>query len=155
MTTIEERLAAKGIQLPEPRPPAGTYTPVVIDGDIAYTSGLVAVENGEIVYKGRLGEDLSLEDGQKSARGACLLTLGTLSKYLGGLDRIERVLKTVGYVRATPDYETLPATMDGASELLVEVFGEAGRSARTTVGVAALPFRASVELDMVVRLRPS
>ncbi len=151
MSDLRERLAKAGIELPEPRPPAGLYTPVVVDGTLAFTSGLVAVKDGAIDYVGQLGADLTVEEGQASARGACLLTLGTLDTMVG-LERVERVLKLTGYVRATPDFGDLPPVLDGASGLLIEVFGEAGRSARTTVGVAALPKGASVELDLVVRL---
>jgi enamine deaminase RidA (YjgF/YER057c/UK114 family) len=154
MGQVADRIRELGLELPAIRPPAGVYSPVVVDGDLAYTSGLIAVENDQIAYVGALGAELGLDEGRASARGACLRTLGTLNAVLGDLERIERVLKTTGYVRATPDFGDLPPVMDGASELLVEIFGEAGRSARTTVGVAALPKGASVELDMVLRLRP-
>ena len=151
--SIAERLAELGLELAEPRPAAGAYSPVLIDGDLAYLSGLVAIENGQNAYLGTLGADLDLEAGRRSARSACLRSLGTLSHAIGGLDGVERVLKVTGYVRAVPEFTDLPPVMDGASDLLIEVFGEAGRSARTTVGVTALPRGASVELDMVVRLR--
>lgn len=151
MSELRDRLAKAGIELPQPRPPAGLYTPVIVDGTLAFTSGLVAVNETGIAYVGQLGNDLTVEEGQLSARGACLLTLGTLDQFVG-LDRIERVLKLTGYVRATPDFGDLPPVLDGASQLLIDVLGEAGRSARTTVGVAALPKGASVELDLVVRL---
>lgn len=153
MGDVERRLEELGIELPAPRPPAGAYTPVVIDGAVAYTSGLIAIADGEPAFPGRLGAELTVAEGQQSARGACLRSLGTLSVALGGLDRVERILKVTGYVRAVPEFTELPPVLDGASELLIEVFGEAGRSARTTVGVAALPRGASVELDLVVRLR--
>lgn len=153
MSSIDKRLAELGIELPEPRPPAGAYSPVVISGDLAFTSGLVAFENGVMAYTGQVGADLDVQAGKRSARGACLLSLGTLAKGVGGLDRVEQILKVTGYVRATPDFGDLPAVLDGASELLIEIFGEDGRSARSTVGVAALPKGASVELDLVVKLK--
>jgi enamine deaminase RidA (YjgF/YER057c/UK114 family) len=152
---IADRLKELGIELPGARPPAGLYSPVVIDGSMAFVSGLVAIQNGEIAYKGQLGADLDIEQGRESARGACLQSLGTLAETLGGLDRVEHVLKLTGYVRAVPDFGPLPAVLDGASDVLISIFGEAGRSARTTVGVAALPQGASVELDLIVRLRDS
>ena len=155
MSEVDDRLKALGLELPAPRPPAGAYTPVVIDGDIAYTSGVIAIENNEPASVGQLGAGLTVEDGKQSARGACLRSLGALAVAIGGLERVERVLKVTGYVRSVPEFVDLPPVLDGASELLIEVFGEAGRSARTTVGVAALPRGASVELDMVVRLRSS
>lgn len=151
MSKFRDRLAEAGIELPQPRPPAGLYTPVLVDGTLAFTSGLVAVDDDGIAYVGQLGNDLTVEEGQLSARGACLLTLGTLDHFIG-LDRVERVLKLTGFVRSTPDFGDLPPVLDGASQLLIDVFGEAGRSARTTVGVAALPKGASVEIDLVVRL---
>jgi enamine deaminase RidA (YjgF/YER057c/UK114 family) len=154
-TSPSARLAELGIELPSPRPPAGAYSPVVVDGDIAYTSGLVAVEGDQIAYIGQLGATLDVAEGKKSARGAALLSLGTLATNVGGLDRVQQVLKVTGYVRAVPDFGDLPAVMDGASELLIDLFGESGRSARSTVGVAALPRGASVEMDMVVRLTPA
>lgn len=153
--SVADRLAELGLELPDPRAPAGAYTPVVVDGDLAYVSGLVAIENGQVAYVGTVGSDLDVAAGRLSARSACLRSLGTLSHSIGGLDRVERVLKVTGYVRAVPSLTDLPAVLDGASELLIEVFGEPGRSARTTVGVVALPRGASVELDMVVRLLSS
>jgi enamine deaminase RidA (YjgF/YER057c/UK114 family) len=151
--SIADRLKELGLDLPAPRPPAGAYAPVVVDADVAYVSGVVAIENGEIAYAGILGVDLTVEDGKRSSRGACLRSLGALSHALDGLERVERIVKVVGYVRATPTFTDLPAVLDGASELLIDVFGEIGRSARTTVGVAALPRGASVEIEMIVRLR--
>jgi len=151
--SIADRLKELGLDLPEARPPAGAYAPLVIDADVAYLSGVVAIENGEIAYAGILGADLSVEEGKRSARGACLRSLGALSHALGGLERVDRIVKVVGFVRAVPTFVDLPAVLDGASELLIDVFGEPGRSARTTVGVAALPRGASVEIEMIVRLR--
>jgi enamine deaminase RidA (YjgF/YER057c/UK114 family) len=155
MSAIDERLRELGIELAAPRPPAGAYAPVVTDGGLAYVSGVVAIENGEIAYAGIVGSELSLEDARLSARGACLRSLSALAGAVGDLDRVERIVKVVGFVRADPAFEDLPAVLDGASELLIEVFGEAGRSARSTVGVAALPRKASVEIEMIVRLRSS
>lgn len=152
MANVTDRIQALGLVLPEPIPPAGAYSPVVVDGDLAFTSGLVAVGPNGIEHAGRLGEGVGLEDGQRAARSACLLTLGTLAAAIGGLERVARVLKLTGYVRCAPHFDRLPAVLDGASNLLIELFDEAGRAARSTVGVAALPFGASVELDTVVRL---
>jgi enamine deaminase RidA (YjgF/YER057c/UK114 family) len=151
--SILDRLKELHIELPPPRPPAGAYAPVAMDGDVAYISGVVAIENGEIAYPGSLGSDVTVEDGKRSARGACLRSLSALAHAIGDLDRVDHIVKVVGYVRADPTFSNLPAVLDGASELLIDVFGEAGRSARTTVGVAALPRGASVEIEMIVRLR--
>lgn len=155
MGRIEDHCADRGITLPDALPTGGVYEAVLIDRDIAHQSGIlgVDVENMKLAYPGRLGDDLTLEAGRASARQACLQGLGTLRSFLGTLDRVEQVVKVTGFVRATPDFPDLPGVMDGASELLVEVFGDAGRSARSSVGVAALPFGASVEVEMSVRLR--
>jgi enamine deaminase RidA (YjgF/YER057c/UK114 family) len=152
----EKRIADLGIQIPGPLPAGGLYTPVVVDGDVAYTSGIVAIDPGppiSLAYPGCVGADLALEDAQKSARGAMMSTLANLRGTLGDLNRIQRFLKVTGFVRAASDFKELPKVLDGASQLLVDIFGEDLKSARTTVGVAALPGGASVELDTVVRLR--
>ena len=154
MANWEARIKQLGIELPDPLPAGGLYTSIVIDGDIAYTSGTVAVEGPplKLAYAGCLGDDLSIEDGQASAAGAMRSTLGNLRGALGDLDRIERFLKVTGFVRATPDFQAAPKVMDGASELLRDIFGEELVPARSAIGVAALPGGASVELDAVVKL---
>lgn len=151
----EQRIAELGIVVPDPLPAGGLYSSVVIDGDLAYTAGTVAVEGPplKLAYAGTLGGDLSVDDGKLSARGALLSTLGNLRGELGSLDRIERFVRLVGYVRATPDFAGPPAVVDGASELLRDIFGADLLPARTAIGVAALPGGASVEVDTVVRLR--
>ena len=155
MGTIEKRLSELGVTVPDPLPAGGLYTSIVIDGDVVYTSGVVAVEGPplRLAYAGRLGDDLSLDDGRASARGALLSIIGNLKGALGDLDRVERFLRLVGYVRATPEFTDAPKVMDGASELLRDVWGADVLPARTAVGVAALPGGASVEVDAVVKLR--
>jgi enamine deaminase RidA (YjgF/YER057c/UK114 family) len=153
---LEQRAAELGITIPDPLPAGGLYSSVVIDGDMAYTAGTVAVEGPplKLAYAGRLGEDLSLDDARLSARGAMLSTLGNLKGALGGdLSRIERFVRLVGYVRATPEFTGPPAVMDGASELLRDLFGAELLPVRTAIGVSALPGGASVELDTIVKLR--
>lgn len=151
----EQRVAELGITIPDPLPAGGLYSSVVIDGTVAYTAGTVAVEGPplRLAFAGRLGEDLSVDDGKRSARGAMLSTLGNLRGALGDLSRVERVLRLVGYVRATPDFTGAPAVVDGASELLRDIFGEELLPARTAIGVSALPGGASVEVDAVFKLR--
>jgi enamine deaminase RidA (YjgF/YER057c/UK114 family) len=153
---IERKLEELGIKIPGPLGSGGLYTSVVIDGDIAYTSGVVAVDLGpppKLAHPGLVGGDLGVEEGQASARGAMISTLANLRGVLGDLDRIDRFLKITGYVRAAPDFFDLPKVLDGASQLVIDLMGDDRRSARTTVGVAALPGGASVELDTVVRIR--
>jgi enamine deaminase RidA (YjgF/YER057c/UK114 family) len=156
LTNIEKRIADMGIQIPDPLPAGGLYASVVIDGDVAYTSGIVAIELGPpiaLAYPGVIGEDLSIEQGQASARGAFVSTLANLRGALGDLERVERFLKVTGFVRAAPGFKDLPKVLDGASRVIVDVWGQDMLSARTTVGVLALPGGASVEIDTIVRLR--
>jgi len=154
MGDLEERAAELGIVIPDPLPAGGLYNSVVIAGDVAYASGTVAVEGPplKLAFAGRLGDDLSVEEGKRSARGAILSTLGNLKGALGDLSRVERFLRLVGYVRATPDFTGPPAVMDGASEVLRDLFGAELLPARTAIGVAALPGGASVEVDAIVKL---
>lgn len=154
MGDIEARLDALGVELPGPMPAAGAYAPVVIDGALAYTSGMLGVADMKLAYPGTLGVDLDVDAGRLSARAACVSILGALHHALGSLDRVERVLKLTGFVRAAPEFGQLPSVIDGASELLIEVFGDNGRHARSAIGVAALPFGGSVEIEAVVRITP-
>lgn len=154
MGAWESRIAELGMRLPDPLPAGGLFTSVVIDGNIAYTSGIVAVEGPplRLAYPGCVGENLSIEDAKLSARGAMISTLGNLRGALESLDRIERFCKFTGFVRATPGFDKTPAVVDGASELLIEIFGKELLPARTAIGVSALPGGASVEVDAIVRL---
>jgi enamine deaminase RidA (YjgF/YER057c/UK114 family) len=152
----DARLAELGIELRDPLPAGGLYSSVVIDGLVAYCSGTVAVEGPplKLAFAGSVGDDISLEDAQRSAAGAMVSTLGNLRGALGGsLNRVERFLRLTGYVRCSPDFGQTPQVMNGASELLRDIFGEERIPARSAVGVAALPGGASVELDAIVKLR--
>jgi enamine deaminase RidA (YjgF/YER057c/UK114 family) len=154
MNDWEKRIAELGIAVPDPLPAGGLYTSVVIDGTWAFTSGIVAVSGPplKLAYPGCVGDDLSLEDGKASAAGALASTLGNLRGALGDLNRIERFIKMTGFVRAIPGYDKTPAVMDGASQVLVEIFGKDLLPARAAVGVSALPGGASVEIDAIVKL---
>jgi enamine deaminase RidA (YjgF/YER057c/UK114 family) len=155
MTSWEARVTELGIAIPDPLPSGGLYRSVVVDGGLAFTSGIVAVEGPplRLAWAGCVGDDLSLEDAQKGARGALLSTLGNLRGELGSLDRIDRFLKMTGFVRTIPGFNQMPKVMDGASELLIQIFGEGLLSARTAIGVTSLPGGASVEIDTIVKLR--
>jgi enamine deaminase RidA (YjgF/YER057c/UK114 family) len=154
MPEWESRIAELGVAIPDPLPAGGLFTSVVIDGSIAYCSGIVAVEGPplKLAYAGCVGDDLSIDEGKRSARGAMISTLGNLRGALGTLDRVERFLRLTGYVRAVPGFDKTPAVVDGASEVLVEIFGKELLSARTAIGVSALPGGASVEIDAIVKL---
>ncbi|WP_284123718.1 RidA family protein [Parerythrobacter aestuarii] len=149
--SIEARLSKLGIVLPEAAAPVASYVPVVVQGGLAYVSGQVSFVDG-VLLKGRLGEDVSLEDGMRAARGCGLMILAQLKAALGSLDRVERVVKLGGFVNSTPDFTDQPKVVNGASDLMLEVFGEAGKHARAAVGVPSLPLGVAVEVDAIVAL---
>ena len=155
MGTMSNRLQTLGIELPAPREPAFSYSAVVIDNGLAWVSGQLPWLDGSnsLVYSGRLGEHVSVTEGKSCARACILNGLAVLEKTSGSLDNIERVVKLVGYVASAKDFHEQPAVIDAASNLLVEIFGDAGTHARSAVGVAQLPRGAPVEIELVVRLR--
>lgn len=150
--SIEARLAELGIVLPAPAAPVAAYVPVVIAGGLAHVSGQVSFVDGTL-RKGRLGADVSLEEGIEAAQGCGLMILAQLKAALGSLDRVERVVKLGAFVNSTPDFTDQPKVANGASELMVAVFGEAGRHARSAVGVPSLPLGVAVEVDAIVAVR--
>ncbi len=152
--SIDARLAELGITLPEPAAPVAAYVPVVIAGGMAYVSGQVSIIDGQRL-NGRLGEDLSLEQGVLGAQACGLMILAQLKAALGSLDRVERVVKLGAFVNSTPDFTDQPKVANGASELMVAVFGEAGKHARSAVGVPSLPLGVAVEVDAIVAVRPA
>ena len=150
---IDQRLAELGIVLPQPAAPVAAYVPVVIAGGFAHVSGQVCLdENGQMII-GKLGADADLELGQKAARACGLMILAQLKSALGSLDRVERVVKLGVFVNCTPDFTDQPKVGNGASELMQDVFGEAGRHARAAVGAPSLPMGVAVEVDAVVKIR--
>ena len=152
--SIDARLAELGITLPEPVAPVASYVPVVIAGGLAHVAGQVSIIGGERL-NGRLGEDLTLEQGIEGARACGLMILAQLKAALGSLDRVERIVKLGAFVNSTPDFIDQPKVANGASELMVEVFGEAGKHARSAVGVPTLPLGVAVEVDAIVAVRPA
>jgi enamine deaminase RidA (YjgF/YER057c/UK114 family) len=156
MTTeqIEARLAALGLTLPEPAAPVAAYVPVVVAGGIAHVSGQLPFISGKLVT-GRLGDDVSLEDGVLAAQACGVMILAQLKKALGSLDRVERIVKLGGFVNSTATFTDQPKVINGASELMAAVFGEAGQHARSAVGVPVLPLGAAVEVDAIVSVRAS
>ncbi len=152
MAEWERRIEELGIELMDPLPAGGLYASVVIVGDLAFTSGTVAVEGPplKLAYAGCLGDDLDVDTGKLSAARAFISTLSNLRGAIGSLDRIERFVKMTGYVRSHPTFTQMPQVMDGASQLMIDIFGQP--CARSAIGVAALPGGASVELDTVIQL---
>ena len=151
---ITERLVELGIVLPPVFPPAGNYLGCVVDGDLVYAGGHGPL-GGERVIRGKVGADVSMEEGRLAARLTGLSILATLQAELGDLDRIERFVKVFGMVNVAPGFNQTPAVIDGCSDLLVEIFGEAGRHTRSAVGMAELPFDIAVEIELIARLRAS
>ncbi len=150
--SIEAKLAELGLTLPEPAAPVAAYVPVVVAGGLAHVSGPVSIVGGQLL-KGRLGEDLSLEQGVEGARACGLMILAQLKAALGSLDRVERVVKLGAFVNSTADFTDQPKVANGASELMVAVFGDAGKHARSAVGVPSLPLGVAVEVDAIVAVR--
>lgn len=153
MSTINERLARLGITLPAAKKPAFEYVAVAVHDGIAHVSGQLPWLDAERVISGKVGGDCDLEQAQEAARLSTLFGLAALNQQLGNLDAIERFLKVTGFVASAPGFVSQPKVIDAASKLLVEVFGEKGRHARSAIGVAELPRGAAVEIEMVVAIR--
>ena len=151
--SAEARLAELGITLPPAAAPVAAYVPVVVTGDLAHVSGQLPFVDGQLVT-GRLGEGVTLEQGVAAARACGLMILAQLQAALGSLDRVERIVKLGAFVNSTGTFTDQPKVANGASELMAEVFGEAGRHARSAVGVPVLPLGAAVEVDAIVALKP-
>jgi enamine deaminase RidA (YjgF/YER057c/UK114 family) len=150
--TVEARLSELGITLPEAAAPAANYVPYVVTGTLVFVSGQLPMEEGRIKYKGRLGDDLSLEEGQQAARLCGLNLIAQVRAACGDLDHVRRVVRLGGFVASSPAFTDHPKVVNGASDLMVEVFAEAGRHSRAAVGVAALPLGAAVEVDGIFEI---
>ena len=149
---IDARLAELGINVPAPRTPSANYIPFVVTGNLVFVSGQVSQADDGLIA-GKIGGDLDIETGQRAARACGLNLLGQLKIACGGdLDKVKRVVKLGGFVNATPDFIHPPTVMNGASDLMVEVFGDAGRHARFAVATASLPQGAAVEVDGIFEI---
>lgn len=149
---VEDRIRELGFALPPVPKPAGAYVPGVITGNLCFTAGQTGTVDGKLVYSGRLGAEVSVEDGYKSAQIAVLNCLAELKWALGSLDRVKRLVKVTGFVASAPGFGEQPKVVNGASELLESIFGENGKHARSAVGVAELPFGAPVEVELIVEI---
>lgn len=145
------RLAELGIVLPPVLPPAGSYLPCVVVGSTVHVGGHGPV-NGDEVVRGKVGLDLDLDQARRAARLTGLSILATLQQDLGDLDRIRRIVKVFGMVNAAPGFDQMPAVIDGCSDLLIDVFGDAGRHTRSAVGLAELPFGIAVEIELIAEI---
>lgn len=150
--SVEERLAALGLMLPGPPTPVGNYVPAVQAGRLVFTSGQTARLDGVRRYVGTIGREVTPADGYLSARDSTLNCLACVKLVAGSLERVARVVKVVGFVNAVPGFEGQAAIIDGASDLLQRLFGEAGRHTRSVAGVNALPSNVSAEIEVVVEL---
>jgi enamine deaminase RidA (YjgF/YER057c/UK114 family) len=149
----DARLAALKIELPNPAAPAANYVPTVIAGNLLFVAGQITIFNGEVRYLGKLGADMDIETGKQAARLCGLNIIAQARAALGGsLDRVKRVAKLGGFVNCTPDFIDHPQVVNGASDLMVEVFGDAGRHARFAVGAVSLPRGVSVEVDAIFEI---
>ncbi len=155
MSNVDNRLAELGITLPEPAAPVASYVPAVEAKGLLHISGQISFAEDGSLITGRLGEDVDLEAGQAAARRCGIMLLAQIKAALGSLDRVERIVKLGVFVNSAGSFTDQPKVANGASELMQEVFGEAGRHARAAVGVPALPLGAAVEIDAVVALKPA
>jgi enamine deaminase RidA (YjgF/YER057c/UK114 family) len=148
----ESRLAELGIELPPPPRPVASYVPVVVSGSLAFVSGQVPMSEGQLMWTGRLGEEVDVETGAEAARRCALQALAALREALGTLDRVARVVKVTAWVASGPSFTDQPKVANGASDLFVQVFGEAGKHARAAVSAPVLPLGAPVEVEVIVEL---
>lgn len=149
---IESKLAERGLTLPEPAAPVAAYVPVVIANGIAHVSGQLPFADGMLMV-GRLGEDRDIDYGKAAAERCALMIVAQLKKALGSLDKVERIVKLGVFVNSVAGFTEQPKVADGASQLMADLFGEAGRHARSAVGVPVLPLGAVVEIDAIVQVR--
>lgn len=150
--TPEQKLSELGLELPEVVAPVGAYLPTVRTGNLVYTSGQVPLVGGKLERTGKLGADLDVEEGQAQARICAINALAALKAEVGDLSKVRRIVKAVVFVASEPGFTAQPQVANGASELLAEVFGEAGKHARSAVGVAALPLDAPVEVELIAEV---
>lgn len=152
MSTPSARLQELGIELPQPPAAIASYVPVVRTGQLAVTSGQLPLLNGALTHTGKVGADLTEQEAAVAARQCALNALAHLKRELGSLDRIERIVKLDGFVQSAPGFSRQPVVINGASDLMLEIFGEAGRHARVAVGVNELPLNAAVEVAVWVSI---
>ena len=150
--SYELRLKELGIELPAAPQPVANYVPVVRVGDLLFLSGVLPSKDGQLVMTGKLGAELSIEQGVAAAKMAVLNALAIMKAEAGSLDRVKRIVKMVGHIASASGFTDQPQVLNGASDLLVAVFGEAGKHARVAVGAAELPRRAPIEIELIVQV---
>jgi enamine deaminase RidA (YjgF/YER057c/UK114 family) len=148
--SANQRLSELGITLPQVATPAGAYVPAVVSGNLVFTAGQIPLVEGKLAATGKVGKDLTAEQAKEIARICALNAVAAVKSVIGDLDRVKKVVKVVGFVASDPDFSQQPAVVNGASELLEQIFGDKGIHARSAVGVAVLPLDAPVEVELVV-----
>jgi len=152
MDAFETQLAALGLTLPAPPKPVATYVPCVQAGDLLFLSGMLPLRDGSLIMEGKLGRELTVEQGYEAAQMALLNALAVIRSHLGTLGKIRQVVRLVGFVASAEGFVQQPTVINGASDLLAKIFGSAGRHARAAVGVAELPLNAPVEIELIVQV---
>jgi enamine deaminase RidA (YjgF/YER057c/UK114 family) len=152
MGKVESRINELKILLPGAPKPVAAYIPAKQTGNLVFTAGQLPMVNGELISKGLLGQDVEIDEANKAARICTLNALAAIKGVIGDLDRIKQIVRVVGYVASVPTFTQQPAVVNGASELLLEIFGENGKHARSAVGMAVLPLNASVEIELTVEV---
>lgn len=152
MGNIEKKLQGMGIIIPDAPKPVASYVPCVQTRNLVYTAGQASKKDGILIYKGKLGKDLTVEEGYEAAKISIINCLAVLKGHLGSLDRIKKVVKLLGFVASTSEFDQQPFVINGASDLLIKVFGEKGKHARSAIGTNTLPFGTPVEIEMIVEV---
>ncbi|MDR9362790.1 MAG: RidA family protein [Microbacteriaceae bacterium] len=147
---FEQKITELGLTLPNVAAPAGSYLPALTSGNLVFTAGQLPIVEGKLVATGKVGSEITLEEATELARKCILNGLAAVKNEIGDLDRIKRIVKIVGFVSSDPSFTQQPQVINGASDLLGEIFGEVGRHARSAVGVAVLPLDAPVEIELIV-----
>ena len=149
---VEDRIVDLGLEIPETPEPVASYISAVQSDKLVFTSGQVAFIKGELSYRGKLGESLDVEDGYQSARIAAMNCLSAAKSVIGNLDRIKQIVRMTGFVNSAPKFVDQPRVLNGASDLLIKIFGDKGKHSRLAIGAAELPLGASVEIEMIIEI---
>ncbi len=151
MYLIEEKISSLGISIPEAPSPAGSYIPVTISGNLAFVSGQIPIKGGRVRYTGKVSDE-NIADGQESAKLCAINILSQLKRELGELDRVSRIVKLSGFVNCDSNFSKHPQVINAASDMMYEIFGEAGKHSRIAVGVSSLPLNSMTEIDALVEI---
>lgn len=149
---IEKRIKSLGLELPEVPKPVASYVPALKSGNYVFTSGQIPFVKGELKYKGKVGKDLTLEEGYECAKMTVLNCLAAIKSVIEDLDRIKQVVRVTGFINSAPGFVEQPKVLNGASDLLVQIFGERGKHSRLAIGVSELPLGAALEIDLIVEI---